>query len=244
MAVDEKMLQQLKLDFMKTHSVCPPDLPVPGIDPQGDPFNLHLIDDPKKTMKLVPRPQLELGSFTLTPGGGINVQWLPWLTHSIIGTTLSASPDIFFTAAINGCSVFVTGEPNKPTVYHAGIGTDLKGSYTPDTKDKDKPETKFLEKASSIGDAPLFWRTLLEVKVPGATKDKNYAEVNKTHYIKDGSKGKILGDKATKRAVAFEEAFVKKNKEWPSKSDAMKILMMQAWGSVCGFNSGGWKFYF
>ena len=30
-------------------------------------------------------------------------------------------PKIFFTAAINGCSVFVRGDPRSPTVTHAGI---------------------------------------------------------------------------------------------------------------------------
>src|SRR5687768_14128981 len=129
MPVDEAMLKQLKLMFMQTHSVCPPDLPVHGVDPQLNSWSLQTIaaTDRQKTMKLIPNPRAELGSFTLQPGASsLAVQWLPWLSHSIVGLTLGASPDIFVTAAINGCSVFVTGAPNAPTVYHAGIGTDLK----------------------------------------------------------------------------------------------------------------------
>ena len=36
------------------------------------------------------------------------------------GTTAIPNPDIFFTAAINGCSVFVNGNAADPTVYHGG----------------------------------------------------------------------------------------------------------------------------
>ncbi len=56
--------------------------------------------------------------------------WLPWAEDQIFRTTLRPSkkakddlkdvdPDYFFTAALNGCSVFVEGARDQPTVYHA-----------------------------------------------------------------------------------------------------------------------------
>ena len=56
--------------------------------------------------------------------------WLPWQQNEIIRTTLRPSkkaegalegvePNFFFTAPLTGCSVFVEGPRDQPTVYHA-----------------------------------------------------------------------------------------------------------------------------
>ncbi|HEX7153192.1 MAG TPA: BLF1 family deaminating toxin [Thermoanaerobaculia bacterium] len=56
--------------------------------------------------------------------------WLPWAENQIIRTALRPSqkasgalrgvdPDYFFTAPLTGCSVFVEGTRDQPTVYHA-----------------------------------------------------------------------------------------------------------------------------
>ena len=137
------------------------------------------------------------------------------------------------------------GRPGQSDGLSRRDRTDLKGStyFVPDNLANDAVEKK-LKAAATASDAPLFWRTLLEKKVPGSTTNANFAEVNTTHYIKDGTTGTLLGNKATKRAAAFEKAFIAKNKEWPSKDDAMKLTLMTAWGSVCGLKTGGsWKFY-
>jgi hypothetical protein len=61
------------------------------------------------------------------------IHWLPWYSLQVIQHTIPPVPSslveppeqdfprFFFTAGINGCSVFVTGESTSPTVYHAGI---------------------------------------------------------------------------------------------------------------------------
>ena len=61
------------------------------------------------------------------PGGWVPVYWLPWNTAgAAIRLTIPArsaanpGPDVFFTAAINGCSVFFQGTPQNPTIYHCG----------------------------------------------------------------------------------------------------------------------------
>lgn len=56
--------------------------------------------------------------------------WLPWAEDQIIRTALRPSrkatgslegidPDYFFTAPLTGCSVFIEGPRDQPTVYHA-----------------------------------------------------------------------------------------------------------------------------
>lgn len=55
----------------------------------------------------------------------IPIFWLPWAAGKVFKTTLhdkrdrSDNPKIFLTAAVDGCSVFVEGDPQKPSVYHS-----------------------------------------------------------------------------------------------------------------------------
>lgn len=52
------------------------------------------------------------------------VYYLPWAANETFRITLKnrqglTDPDIFLTSAVDGCSVFVEGDPAEPTVYHA-----------------------------------------------------------------------------------------------------------------------------
>ena len=238
MAIDEKMLKQHKLDFMLGHSVCPDDGVVKGAKPGVMEKYEVKGGDVKRSIKLIPNTKNEFGSFKVADGGSFDVQFLPWLTHSIIWMDMQGSPDFFFTAGINGCSVFVTGDPNSPRVYHAGIGATLDaGAYKLTDKTKNDPIEKKLVETAGKKDAPLFWRLMLDKQFPKATADKNFAEINKTHYVTDGTASPLDNGKSTKRAVAYEKLFVDKNK------DALKVKMMTPWGCVFGMKSGGWKFY-
>lgn len=67
----------------------------------------------------------------------IPIHWLPWYTLRIMEYSIPITPSnlvdppeqdfprFFFTAGINGCSVFVRGQSTNPTVYHAGITGNL-----------------------------------------------------------------------------------------------------------------------
>ncbi|MGD8277603.1 MAG: hypothetical protein PVH00_06230 [Gemmatimonadota bacterium] len=63
--------------------------------------------------------------------GSFPCYWLPWVTDGVIRTTLrpqrnqaeGPDPDVFFTAGLNGCMIFVEGERDQPTVYHANAGS-------------------------------------------------------------------------------------------------------------------------
>ena len=101
---------------------------------------------------------------------GTPVYWLPWdISGAIIklaipqmGARLGgrADPDRFFTAAINGCSIFFTGPRNAPTVWHAGGDTGQTGPAA----------------------QALFWRNLM-----AGLGHVGVREVNKEDYIKNSA---------------------------------------------------------
>lgn len=100
--------------------------------------------------------------------------------------THDVDPDIFFTAAINGCSIFFQGTPERPTIYHCGGDTG---------------------KGSDHAAAAKFWRDLVDTyKHTG--KGKVLAEVNKTHYIKTPG---VAGGSTTERALEYENWLKSKN---------------------------------
>ena len=64
--------------------------------------------------------------------GSFPIYWLPWVKDGLVRTTLrpqrarhdpQVDPDFFFTAGLDGCMVFVEGERDQPTVYHANAGS-------------------------------------------------------------------------------------------------------------------------
>ncbi len=119
----------------------------------------------------------------------VPIYFLPWKSMRIVSMKLpelsphdydapvERNPNFFFTAAINGCSVFVQGKPTEPTVYHAGIDGTLHR------------------------DAAAFWRDCLS----RVTRDQGPTggvtrEVNKAQYTKDTS---FKGPARTPLAAAY-----------------------------------------
>lgn len=101
-------------------------------------------------IKLRPNEKNEIGAITFTVktpaelkttasrAGWIAVWWLPWQSGHIVkikirsnvtdpvincGTGIDPvnNPPIFFTAAINGCSVYAVGNTQNPSMYHGGV---------------------------------------------------------------------------------------------------------------------------
>ena len=111
------------------------------------------------------------GTAKQTIFGSVPIYFLPWRSMQLVGMSIpqlkesdydndKGNPNIFFTAAINGCSVFIKGSPTAPEVFHGGIDGTL------------------------AIDAVQFWRDCLDkVAMPGRPPH----EVNKTHYTKDSS---------------------------------------------------------
>lgn len=154
--------------------------------------------------------------------------FLPWKPQSMVHMTIPRKgtrvggpppppdPDIFFTAAINGCSVFIQGSPNNPTIYHCG-GTPDYPSTVPD------PNV-----------AATFWRNLvINYGQPGGLA----AEVNKTHYVLDVTTTRAE-DKSTRHSREYEE-WLKSD-----TGDTVRIKQVKPWGCVFGIRTGtDWKIY-
>lgn len=156
----------------------------------------------------------------------VPVYFLPWESHGgVIRLTIppaqAGDPDVFFTAAINGCSVFFQGAPNNPTIYHAGGSTN-----------RNDPNA-----------AAKYWRDT----VRSQKKDANaplLGEVNKTHYIQ--TPGVTIPPPYPGAATSTTTATAKAYKDWLenklSKSITLKDVM--PWGCVMGIRAGGnWTFY-
>lgn len=157
--------------------------------------------------------------------GYIPVYFLPWdVSGAIIRLTIPAKgtlnpdPDIFFTAAINGCSVFIQGAKTSPTIYHAGGDTGQ----------------------SDHNQAARFWREALSNHINNTASARGrghiMAEVNKTDYIKTPG---TVGNSTTPRAMQFE-AELKRNLDKGNFS----VYMVNPWGCVMGIRTGNdWSFY-
>lgn len=202
-----------------------------------------------------------------TPTGaranGVPIWWLPWESRHMIKikivaqtTALSDSagvplpnPDLFFTAAVSGCSVFVRGGPVTPSVYHGGID----GKLVDDTSGKFTVRGVFSKRQFKRlgGSTPAFWRQVLsgmdydthrgdvDLLTPTAGANKfnrpndPVGEINTTHYTSD------KGTKSTRNSRAFEQ-FLKKQ----AKTCNRRIDVIAPWGSVFGLRSGAnWTFY-
>jgi hypothetical protein len=154
------------------------------------------------------------------------IYFLPWDTSgAIIRLTippkgrLETDPDIFFTATINGCSVFIQGDPDNPTVYHAGGNTGQ----------------------SDHNEAGKFWRQALlnHIKSSGTAQQRGLikAEVNKTDYVKTPGTFK---DQTTWRAQEYEDWL----KDKLNKSGSAKVTQVSPWGCVMGIRTlNQWEFY-
>jgi hypothetical protein len=132
---------------------------------------------------------------TAERAGWVPIYWLPWLSANIVEMTMDTGtdraklarpsddntidpidePKVFFTAAINGCSVFVTpGTDGGLTVKHAGFTGSLKQQFA-----NDRQNWKMMG-----GNSADAWRYLTGAN---ALQAGTYGEVNSNDYIKAGA---------------------------------------------------------
>jgi hypothetical protein len=158
----------------------------------------------------------------------VPVYFLPWdAGGAIVSMTIPREgvigpgshildPDIFFTAAINGCSIFIQGSPENPTVYHAGGDTG---------------------RGNDMARGAGFWRDVL-TNFADLSKGKFQTEINKMDYIKTPGQVSKDGALTTANAKAYRQWLEDKYKT------TLDIQLVSPWGAVCGFrNDGKWKFY-
>ncbi|MFM9915483.1 MAG: hypothetical protein ACKVOX_06720 [Rhizobacter sp.] len=159
------------------------------------------------------------------PRGYLPVWFLPWESRHLIEMTIPPrsndddddpeDPKLFFTAGINGCSVFVRGDPTSPTITHAGITQ----SQTP------------------YGNDPAsFWRHLLFANLAGQNVHSGKTwEVNNTNYINQTG---VSGGAFT----ANTDRYLKWLQSLPS--GPITVTQVDPWGCVFGIRYGRlWSFY-
>ena len=72
--------------------------------------------------------------FTVSASAGSgNAYVLPWKANSAVSTQLGQSYEIFVTSQLNGCAVFVGGEPAAPIVFHANAQPGYTSDGMPDS---------------------------------------------------------------------------------------------------------------
>jgi hypothetical protein len=172
-------------------------------------------------------------------GGYVPVYFLPWDSDgAAVRLTIPApgvnnpDPDIFFTAAINGCSIFFQGTRQNPTIYHCGGGTGFA--------------------KAQITEAEEFWQEVVDDFVgqdaaAGRANLGNVAarSVGKSEYVATpGYKSKpdvgAIQSFTTPRALKYQKQL--KRKHGITK---LTIEEVSPWGSVLGRrdNNGDWTFF-
>jgi len=193
---------------------------------------LGLVKAKTKRSSMMVRGQLEGGKtlygearYVASPDK-IPVYWLPWDTAgAIISLHIPAAPqpnvpdpDRFFTAAINGCSVFFQGNQQSPIVFHAGGSTGAQ---------------------PNAASGAAFWRGLVTQILGGAAD----GEVNKTDYITDDNvTKKSYGNNRVPTTQAAKDY-----KTWLKNQhkNELEIKNVDPWACVMGIRDANrnWTFY-
>jgi hypothetical protein len=125
----------------------------------------------------------------------VPVYFLPWdYNGAIVSMTIPREgvigpgshildPDILFTAAINGCSIFIQDSPENPTVYHAGGDTG---------------------RGKDMARGAAFWREVL-TNFADLSKGKFQTEISRMDYIKTPGQLSSSGSLTTANAKAYRQ---------------------------------------
>ena len=231
-------LSQNVYNFMRRYPV----LPMHGkiIDRTNEDYGLVTIDgtgrDPLiERMVLTPtgpnQSRFKLNYAPRMRQVGVQMYFLPWQPARIVRMTLGAASNVFFTAGLSGCSVFVEGNANSPTVYHAGVEENW--------KEMGNTVSQHVRAAKRNNDIPLVWRELFWDKSTITQRgNQDFGEINKTYYRDDGS---VEGRKTTTLATGYHNTI-----QTPWERANFEILDCSPWGCVFGIRhprSGNWAFY-
>lgn len=159
--------------------------------------------------------------------------FLPWASNHVTKLTIpprippkpgqavstATDPDIFFTAAINGCSVMVTGDPKTPTVAHGG---------TQDDRSKLSNDNAF-----QGGNARAHWLRVFSQNQQNAGNNGPITGIHKDDYVNYALSG------TTREAAEYVKYF----ESTPAKN--MKVEHVLPKGAVFGLRdgAGNWSFY-
>lgn len=158
--------------------------------------------------------------------------FLPWASNHLTkmhippriparaGRRASLDPDLFFTAAISGCSVMAAGDPKAPIVTHGGTAMA-----------RSMPGVN--EDAFEFGNSRLHWSGLFERELARTGKGGPISGVHREDYVNRAFTG------TTSEAMMYEQ-FLKN-----SKLKSLRIDAMNPQGCVFGVRdpAGNWAFY-
>ena len=204
-ALKQNFLNNNTIEFLKYYALGPSGIvfiPPAALVMGGEGFSTRAIADPDRIKGLhLHRQQgisyrLRLGEYQGPPPAPAHLQnyyWLPWRNRYITSIRLPANPvgpnppTLFFTAFLQGCSVFIERRPpnNDVFVHHAGIEGEIRPNlemYLP--ANGVDPSTRAALRGS---DSVTFWRGFFLdfIRVPAhvARNMNNVVEVNRSHYI-------------------------------------------------------------
>ncbi len=169
----------------------------------------------------------------------VPVYYLPWddsgasirLTIPRMGSN-NPDPRVFFTAAINGCSIFFQGTQDNPTVYHCGGSTGYGSDVQKATDFWEEVMTEFLasdQKAGAMG--------------PLGNRNVNKQEYITTPNVKAkqvGPTGIASKELTTNRAKSYQGDLVTKH-----RAGKLTVRQVSPWACVLGRrnDAGDWTFY-
>lgn len=190
--------------------------------------------------------------------------YLPWVRDQVVRMTLRTStkaptevqgtdgaalePNFFLTAAVNGCSVFVEGTPDQPTVYHAnaaGVGSgslddgtafEIAGRIQEKTMNM---RDRFKDFASHHVKAPRGSRPHPDPVLPRETNMNQYLMIPGSELHAEDEK-ELLAHVAKKHKIRGRKSKV-------TKFNTNEVIISDFKGTVFGFRSGStghWAFYY
>jgi hypothetical protein len=181
----------------------------------------------------------------------IPTYYLPWKPDRLYRMTLKPSkndphgprdPDLFVTAALQGCSVFVIGSETDPVVYHANAAS-VKGpqgeSFNQLNADSDiAMGAKVQTMAQRFGYATTNYPK--DPHVPLNSNAQPVTVIQKSATIQD-----YMHASAFYRQVpALKQFYVRRYQPSVRSSDNEPKLQVQQFGTVFGVRRAGlWKFY-
>ena len=162
------------------------------------------------------------------------VYFLPWLSLKVATLQLPQPPPgasrFFCTSSLSGCSVFIEGPPQTPTVYHLGVDSSQHGKVGEFFDNAALPRgcPAGMTTAYRRKDAKAFWWALLSWKkgFVGTPADNHVVEVSKDDYLNSSRLRTLTQHILGNRAVTPDDETISTT------------------GTVFGYwSGGGWNFY-